>query len=212
MATLWRLAAPTFVPAGLCQLLTVIMQVALPLLVRELLRVLEENPSEKVIKEGMPYAISLFAILFLNGLGNHRHRHLAMKSGVVMRAAVVNVLYEHVLKLTPKGRSGLASGEVTNLVAVDTQKLYEVTQEGHLIWSLPLSVALVTICLVLIMGPVTLVGIAVLIAFVPLIERITSKMLAIRHERAKKTDERIEIVNAMLQGVSLAATGRCVSD
>lgn len=77
------------------------------------------------------------------------------------------------------------------------------TQEAHLIWSLPLSITLVTICLCLIMGPVTLVGIGVLVAFVPVVERITSTMLKIRHQRVSWTDKRIGIINAMLQGVRL---------
>jgi hypothetical protein len=106
--------------------------------------------------------------------------------------------------LSPKGRVGLTSGEVANLVAVDTQKLFEVAQEGHLIWSLPLSIILVTIALVIVLGPTTLVGIAVLIMFVPFIERITSRMLAIRQKRTKMTDKRVEIVSAMLQGVRMA--------
>lgn len=203
VATLWHIAAPTFVPAGFCQLLTVICQVALPLLVRELLSVLEENPSERVVSQGMPYAIAIFLVLFTNGFGNHRQRHLALKSGVAMRASVVNIIYEHVLQLSPKGRAGLTSGEVANHVAVDTQKLFEVAQEGHLLWSLPLSIVLVTIALVVVLGPTTLVGIAVLIMFVPFIERITSRMLAIRHKRTKVTDERVEIISAMLQGVRL---------
>jgi hypothetical protein len=38
--------------------------------------------------------------------------------------------------LSPIGKSGLTSGEIANLVAADCQKLYEVTQEGHLIWAL----------------------------------------------------------------------------
>jgi ABC-type multidrug transport system fused ATPase/permease subunit len=201
VVTLWNIAAPTFVPAGFCQLLTVLCQASLPLLVRALLQVLEDNPSTNVVSEGMPYAIGISGVLFVNGFGNHRQRHLALKSGIAMRAAVVNVIYEHVLKLSPKGRVGLTSGEVANLVAVDTQKLFEVAQDGHLIWSLPLSIVLVTIALVFVLGPTTLVGIAVLICFVPLIERITSRMLAIRQKRTKTTDERVQIVSSMLQGV-----------
>jgi hypothetical protein len=48
---LWNVAAPMFIPAGFCQLLTVLCQVTLPLLVRELLRVLEDNPSMNVVSE-----------------------------------------------------------------------------------------------------------------------------------------------------------------
>lgn len=201
--TLWQMVSSIFVPAGFCQLVTVFMQIAMPLLVRQLLTVLSNNPGQNVVRQGMPYAVGIFLTVFVNGLATHRHRHLAMKSGVLMRAAVVEILYEQVLRLTPKGRTGLTSGQVANLVAVDTQKLFEVTQEGHLIWSLPLSISLVTVCLVLIMGPCTLVGIAVLIAFVPVVERITSRMLKIRHARVSWTDKRVAILNGMLQGIKV---------
>ena len=82
----------------------------------------------------------------------------------------------------------------------------KVAQEGHLVWALPLAIILVTIGLLIVMGPTTLVGIAVLILFVPIVERITARMLAIRHQRVKMTDARIAIVSAMLQGVSLVVS------
>lgn len=85
----------------------------------------------------------------------------------------------------------------------------QVTQEGHLIWALPLAIVLVTICLVLVMGPTTLVGIAVLVMFVPVVERVTSRMLAIRQKRVKMTDKRIGIVSSMLRGVSFGAWDEC---
>ena len=121
--TLLRLAAPTFIPAGFCQLGTVICQVSLPLLVRQLLTVMEDNPGQDVSREGSPYAVLIFLALFINALCNHRHRHLATKTGIVLRSAVIGAIYERLLRLTPKGRQGLSPGEVTTLVAIDTQKV-----------------------------------------------------------------------------------------
>mmetsp|Transcript_26330 Transcript_26330/g.57760 ORF Transcript_26330/g.57760 Transcript_26330/m.57760 type:complete len:187 (+) Transcript_26330:159-719(+) len=71
LRTLWRLAAPTFVPAGFCQLLTVIAQIAIPLLVRELLIILEENPYQNVVSQGMLYVVLIFVASVLNALGTH---------------------------------------------------------------------------------------------------------------------------------------------
>ena len=203
LSTLWHLAAPTFVPAGFCQLLSVLCQVVLPLLVRQLLTLLENHPGETIVRQGMPYAILIFMTSVVNAFGNHRHRHLALKTGVILRAASVQELYQHVLHLTPAGREGLTSGQVTNLIAVDTQKLFEVAQEAHLIWALPLSIILVTALLVWIMGPTTLIGIAVLVLFLPIVERITSGIHKVRQVRVEFTDQRVEIVNSMLQGVSM---------
>lgn len=201
---LWRIAAPTFIPAGFCELAVVLCGTALPLLVRELLSILEENPGSDVLRQGLPLSISIFVVLLLNGLSNHRHRHMALKTGVALRATVVNILYRHILNLSPEGKRGLTSGEVTNLVAVDSQKLFEVTQDGHLIWALPLNILLVSFFLYRTLGPSTLVGIAVLLGFVPVIQHVSARMLAIRQERVKCTDSRVEIVSNMLQGIRVA--------
>lgn len=145
ISTLWKLGSKIFIPAGLCELVVVICQTMLPLLVRELLLVLEKGSTHSVIlREGLPYAILIFVVSVLNTFGNNRHRHLALKTGIAMRSAVVNVLYQHILHLSPEGQQGLTSGEITNLIAVDTQKIYEVTQEAHLIWALPLSILLIS--------------------------------------------------------------------
>ena len=118
--TLWRLASPTFVPAGICQLVTVLCQVSLPLLTHEILRVIEDNPNKQVVLEGMPYALSIFVVALVNAFSNHRHRHLALQSGIIVRAATISILYSRLLLLTHKGKVGLASGEVTNLIATGT--------------------------------------------------------------------------------------------
>jgi ABC-type multidrug transport system fused ATPase/permease subunit len=53
------------------------------------------------------------------------------------------------------------------------------------------------------MGPATLAGIAVLVMFVPVVQWITKRMLAIRQKRIKMTDQRIEIVSSMLRGIKV---------
>ena len=202
MWVLWTMATPTFLPAGIYEFVTVLCQVALPLLVRELLRLLEQHPAKSIFDLAWPYVLGMMICLTCNAVANHRHRYLATQSGVVLRSTIVSVVYRRVLQLSPQGRLGLSSGEVTNMVAIDTQKLFEVTQEGHLIWAMPLSIVLVTICLVIVLGPTTLIGVVVLLLMVPAAERVVSTMLAIRHERIKLTDERVAITNAMIQGVS----------
>ena len=203
LKTLWKIATPTYLPAAFCEMVVVLCGLGLPLLVRELLSVLEENPNQKIIKEGLSYAISIFLVSILNAFGSNRHRHLALKTGIALRAAIINMIYQHILHLSPEGKRNLTSGEVTNLVAVDTQKIFEVTQDGHLIWALPVSIFLVSFFLYQTLGPSTLVGIVVLIIFVPLIERITAKMLKARSKRVVFTDRRVEIVSNMLQGIKV---------
>ena len=203
LKTLWRLTASTFVPAGVYQLATVIAQVVVPLAVWKLLRILEDNPSKNVFGEAVPYVFIILIADICNAYGTHRQRYLAMKSGVTIRIAVIGAIYERVLQLTPAGRIGLTSGAVTNLFAIDTQKLFEVAAEGHLIWSAPLSMTIVALMLMFVVGPAMAVGIAILLLFAPFVQKISNRMMEIRKNRVKVTDRRVEIVNAMLQGIKV---------
>lgn len=58
---------------------------------------------------------------------------------------------------------------MTNLVAVDTQKVFEVALNAHLLWSCPLQVVAVSALLLDITGPTALLGIATLLAVMPLV-------------------------------------------
>ena len=203
ISTLWRIALPTFGPAAICQFITVLAQISVPLFIWRLLRILEDNPNENVFTKSILYVVLILIMDITNAMALNRQRFLAMQSGVTIRVAIVGAIYDRILKLTPAGKMGLTSGSVTNLFAIDSQKLYEVTAEGHLLWSAPFSMILVAILLIVIVGPSMAVGIVLLLLFAPFVQKISNRMMEIRKQRVKVTDRRVEIVNAMLQGIKV---------
>lgn len=202
---LWILAAPNMIPAGFWQFLAIISQVGVPLLVRQLLLQVEQHPNQRV---PLGPAFAILALLVVYGLAHHRQRHLSMKAGATLRAALLAVLYQQVLQTSANSslQNGgpWTAGQLTNLVAVDTHKIYEVVQEAHLLWALPLAMALVALCLLHIMGPVTLVGMTVLVALVPLVQRITTTLQRLRTRRVACVDQRVALTHALLQGMRVA--------
>ena len=121
--TLWYLASPSFIPAGFYQSITVVAQLSIPILVLRLLSSIEEYPNQKLLKEGLHYALLIFFASMTNSLATHRQRYLALESGVIVRSAIISVIYDHVMRLRPEGKIGLTTGEVTNLVSIDAQKV-----------------------------------------------------------------------------------------
>ena len=91
--------------------------------------------------------------------------------------------------------------KITTLVAIDAQKLFELTQEGHQIWACPLALIIVTCLLLYELGPVILVGIASMILLLPVVTMIVSRMMHYRKRRIGETDKRVEIVTSMLQSM-----------
>jgi ABC-type multidrug transport system fused ATPase/permease subunit len=204
VSALWKIAAPSFKPAGLWELLFVVARISLPLSLRELLLIITKNPGLPIILEAIPFAITLSLAAITAALSQNRVTFLSTQSGICIRAALTSAIYEHSLQLTPVGRRGLTAGEVTNLVAVDSQKLFDVMVEGHNLWSCPLLIVAVSALLWITMGPELTVGVGVLILFVPVVQQIVSRMLRIRKERSKLTDVRINILTSMLQGIRVA--------
>ena len=66
---------------------------------------------------------------------------------------------------------------MTSLVAVNAQKIFKLTQELNSMWSCLLTMVLVTVLLLLEMGPCALVGITVIFLLVLLMRHILSVMM-----------------------------------
>jgi len=201
--TLWKLAAPTFVPAGACQLVALLSQLAIPVMVMKLLGAVENSLTSSILNEALPYVLGIFFLSITNAFCMHRYQFLSYQSGIVIRTAVISAIYEKSLRLSPPGREGLTSGNVTNLIATDTQKLFEVMHDAHMLWSAPLAILIVVVLLLVIIGPACLVGALILILLVPLSKKVAVQVVKIRRKRVAVADERIEIINAMLTGIKV---------
>jgi ABC-type transport system involved in cytochrome bd biosynthesis fused ATPase/permease subunit len=177
LRTLWILVKPTFVPAGFCQLFALSSQLSFPMCVMKLLQAVENDGN--IVQETLPCVVAIFFLSIINALCTHRYQILSYQSGIIIRTAMTCAIYEQSLNLSPKGRSGgLTYGNVTNLVATDTQKLFDVFHELHQIWSCPLAILIVVIMLFVIIGPSCLVGAFILIGLVPLSKKVRVMLYA----------------------------------
>jgi ABC-type multidrug transport system fused ATPase/permease subunit len=182
---------------------------AMPLGLRQLLLALERRPNESIASEGFPYIVVVSMAALVGALAQNRTTFLSTQSGIILRASLTAAIYQHALQLSPAGRDGLTAGEITNLVAVDTQKIYDVMVEGHNAWSCPVLIILVSALLWIIMGPELVIGVVLLIAFLPIVQFFVTHMMALRKERSKLTDVRINILTAMLQGIRVTKLNHC---
>ncbi len=100
MKTLWLLSKPTYIPAGIYQLITVLVQALSPIIVQNLLRLFEQNPNTSLLSfsnSGILYAIALFLCSIIDGVAQEKHKYQAYQSGIVVRAATGEHNYEYKL-------------------------------------------------------------------------------------------------------------------
>jgi len=197
------------IPSAICEFVRICSLSIAPLLLRILLNTLESRRGEMLRwsehwHDAYLPAIGHFFLMLIVAFMKHRHDDFAFKGGLVARAAAASAVYRRALL----ARRIDNTGAISNLIATDSQKLYEVAQQFHYIWSCPLAIFLVTVLLLYIMGPVTLIGVFTLVSFTPLIDWIARKMVAARRQRCKHGDERIDITSAMLQGMKVTKLNR----
>lgn len=74
-----------------------------------------------------------------------------------------------------------------------------VAQFGHLLWSCPLQIIVAVVLLFNAIGPSALAGVAVMVLAVPLQGKIARKLSQLRELIIAFTDERVKIMNEVLQ-------------
>lgn len=107
------------------------------------------------------------------------------------------------LKLSSVGRKGFTTGEIVNLVAVDTQRVFDFTLIYNLLWSAPLQITIAFFLLYNQLGLASLAGIGVLLLLLPYnaFVSVALKNLILRVMQHK--DKRAKLMNEILNGIKV---------
>merc|ERR1719203_2633557 len=97
------------------------------------------------------------------------------KTGLQVRTAVVLAVYKKALFLAASQRQTKSTGEITNLVSVDAQRLQDLTTYLHAIWYSFLQIGLAIFFLWQQLGPSCLGGVAVIVIMMPLSKTVAKK-------------------------------------
>ena len=116
---LWRCFGREFTMAGFVKLLSDACQLAIPLMLRHLISLIEAGAS---FAEGARITAALFAISCLQAFSLRHYFAQLFRTGSKVSAAVVGVSYRKLLRVSPTAR--LSSGEVTNLIGPDVSALH----------------------------------------------------------------------------------------
>lgn len=200
--------------AAFWELLHVLSRAAFPLLLYLLLEVLQEVPldmkqgqvlSGALVEDGLPLAIGMGVASFIVAIAGNRSIFLSNRAGIMLRATLNALIFEQAVS---KGRIRAAggvcdetNGAITNLVAIDTQKIFDVMIECQSLWSCPLLIIIVSSFLWTIIGPQMLVGVAFLLLIVPGLKQIVDRMVTLRRLRSKLADERVSFMKEVLQNI-----------
>ncbi|KAG0652328.1 cadmium factor [Hyphodiscus hymeniophilus] len=168
----------------------------------------DEEP-EPVIR-GAAIALAMFAVSVGQTMALHQYFQRAFETGMRIKTALTAAIYSKSLKLSNEGRASKSTGDIVNYMAVDTQRLQDLTQYGQQLWSAPYQIVLCMISLYQLVGLSMLAGVGAMIFMIPINGLIARLMKRLQKEQMKNKDSRTrliaEIVNNM-KSIKLYAWG-----
>jgi ABC-type multidrug transport system fused ATPase/permease subunit len=160
--------------------------------------------------QGTVIALAMFTVSVTQTLCLNQSIQRVFQTGIRIKSAVISAIYAKSLRLSNEGRAAKSTGDIVNLMGVDSQRLLELTNFGQYLWSAPLQIILCMASLYQLLGYSMLAGVIVMIVMIPingLISRIL-KNLQQRQMKNKDTRTRLvaEIINNM-RSIKLFAWG-----
>ena len=107
------------------------------------------------------------------------------------------------LTMSNESRKDTTVGEIVNLMSVDAQRLQDVTGYLWMIWSCPLQIAIAIYMLWGIVGPSALAGLAVMILLIPINGVMATYQRKLQINQMKQKDQRIKLMNEVLNGMKV---------
>ena len=153
--------------------------------------------------KGYLYIGILFFSNLVWTLSCHMSLHHCVVVGIQMRSGVVSAIYQKALKLSNKSRSQYTTGEITNYMSVDAQRILETIPYVPHLFMAPTTIIIGMFFLYHFLGLATLGGILVLVLILPVNVWGTRKSEQLQEEQLAAKDSRIKLMNEILAGIKV---------
>ena len=148
-----------------------------------------------VIASGM-FCVALFGITMLN-----LFQRITYGIGLRCRTALITALYRKSFKLSPAARAQMSTGQIVNMMSVDATMVDMACDWMHYGWSAVAQLIVAVALLINALGPSALVGVGIMLIFVPMQTYVMKGLRFARRSALKYTDQRIRMLSEILQGI-----------
>ncbi|BFZ59390.1 ATP-binding cassette glutathione S-conjugate transporter ycf1 [Saitoella coloradoensis] len=151
--------------------------------------------------KGFAIAGSMFAVSLIQTMFLHQYFQRAFETGMRTRVGLISAIYKKALVLSNDGRATKSTGDIVNLMSVDTQRLGDLCQNGQIVWSAPFQITLCLISLYNLVGFSMFAGLAVMIIMIPLNAWLARLMKRMQKEQMHNKDSRTRLMTEILNNI-----------
>ncbi|XP_063925187.1 probable multidrug resistance-associated protein lethal(2)03659 isoform X2 [Zophobas morio] len=206
--SLWRTLRKVFGPEFLFYGLTLIVQELIvrmcpPILIGKLMSYYTPNQTSISKNEAYIYASCIVFASFLYVMMGHSYLLGLLHLGMKMRIAISSLVYRKSLKLSQSAIAENTAGHLLNLLANDITRFDYYVVKVHYLWMGPVETLLVCGLIYWMLGATAIIGIVILLAFIPVQVYLAKRMSVYRLRTAIKTDQRVKLMNEIITGVKV---------
>ena len=159
------------------------------------------NPHPQPVIRGAAISLAMFAVSVAQSALLHQYFQRAFETGMRVKSSLTSMIYAKSMKLSNEGRASKSTGDIVNYMAVDTQRLQELTQYGQMLWSAPFQIVLCMLSLYQLVGLSMLAGVAAMLLMVPVNGLIARIMKNLQKKQMKNKDARTRLVTEILNNM-----------
>jgi ABC-type bacteriocin/lantibiotic exporter with double-glycine peptidase domain len=134
---------------------------------------------------------------------NNHYEYIVDSIGMRAKLCLICSIYKKGLRLSSTGKKDFTTGEVVNLIAVDSQWIMNYISVANLIWAIPFQIGIALYLLWAQLGISVLAGIGIMILTFPINTYISSKLKDSQVTVMEEKDKRIRVMNEILNGIKV---------
>ncbi|CAG2115925.1 unnamed protein product, partial [Medioppia subpectinata] len=190
-----------FITPSILKLMADCMQLVNPEIMKMLIG-FTTDPNEQNW-HGYMYALLLILTNTFQSLINGYQSQRMAVLGMRIRACLVSAVYRKSLVLSNHSKSGTTSGEIVNLMAVDSQRFSDMLPFISFVYTAPVQIGISLWLLYNELGIATMGGLVLMIVMVPVNGWVSAKVRAIQAKQMKLKDDRVRSLNEILSGIKV---------
>ena len=159
--------------------------------------------NDEDISQGYFWCIVLLITAATQAVISAQYFRYMFQAGFQMRTAVMSTIFRKSLRLSSAARQQYSGGEITNLLAIDAQRIIEVIPNVNVVWSGPFQIILALYFLYDIVGNSAFAGMAILLTLIPTNVLGSYFGKKIQTSQMKFKDQRMLKMNEILKGIKV---------
>jgi ATP-binding cassette subfamily C (CFTR/MRP) protein 1 len=201
---LFRAYGGPYAIAAIYKFFNDIIQYAQPQLLRLLIAFItsyKPGHVEQPVIQGAAIALAMFACAVFQTTMVHQYFQLSFETGMRVKGGLASTIYRKAMRLSNEGRATKSTGDIVNYMAVDAQRLQDLTQFAQQAWSAPFQIIVCMVSLYNLVGWSMLAGIAVMIIMMPIQGFVARIMRNLQKEQMKNKDARSRLINEIINNM-----------